>query len=249
MLAPYIGITTFTEVGQVKKALAVFKKNFRPKSKRVLHVGAMMSYKTLHGLPSRWEDVFPKKEMIASLFMRDACLYNCLHYADYENASPELWRTLDRAISYGGIYIDAIQLDMVWPEPAEIANGVHVSRKPLEVILQVGKNAMIKADNNPDEVLRRLEDYEGVIHRVLLDLSMGKGEIMNPEFLLPFARAITKRFPQWGLVVAGGLGPDTMHIAHPILTEFPNASIDAQGKVPDDESRRAYIIEARKFAK
>lgn len=189
----------------------------------------MMSFKTLYGFETKWSKVFPPKEEIAGIFRCDD-LYNCLHYADYDN-DPLFWRSLSQAIGYGGIGISAVQLDMIWPEPGNIANAVHVSRKQIEVILQVGAKAMEAAGNDPVEVVRRLEDYDGVIHRVLLDKSMGRGLGMDAEGLLQFARAIRKRFPELGITVAGGLGPDTLHFLGSLPIQFPDISIDAQGKL------------------
>ena len=230
---PYVGITDFLKFKQVEAMLKVLKKHRRLGSKRKLHVGVMMSYKTLHDIPSRWSQVFPPKETIRDIFasgFQSVDVYHCLHYADYDR-NHGLWKSLSRAISYGGIGIHALQLDMPWPDPAQIASGVHASRKQIEVILQVGKDAIEEAGNDPEMVTQRLEDYEGVIHRVLLDKSMGKGVGMDASALLPFASAIRTRFPNLGLVVAGGLGPETMHLVEPLVEKFPDVSIDAQGRL------------------
>ena len=120
---------------------------------------------------------------------------------------------------------------MVWPDPGMIASGVHTSRRHVEVILQIGKNAIEQAGNDPQAVVEKLADYDGVIHRVLLDKSMGKGLGMDAQSLLPFARAIRQNFPKLGIGAAGGLGPKTMDLVKPLLREFPDLSIDAQGKL------------------
>ncbi|MEK7062803.1 MAG: hypothetical protein AAB946_02085, partial [Patescibacteria group bacterium] len=182
-MQPYIGITDFTDFSQVKEMLRVFKVHCPRGSKRILHVGVMMSYKTLNDIPSKWTNVFPPKNSIKHIFGSNQA-YNCLHYADYDN-NPELWRHLLHAISYGGIGINALQLDMVWPDPGEIANGVHASRKQIEVILQIGERALEEAGNDPQIVVARLEDYESVIDRVLLDKSMGRGLCMDAGGLVP----------------------------------------------------------------
>lgn len=226
---PYIGITDFMTFEQVAKMLAVFNAHRPQGSQRLLHVGVMMSYKTLHDIETKWSKAFPAKEAIADIFGSDD-VYNCLHYADYDH-NKDLGNTLARAISYGGIGINAMQLDMPWPDPGQIAHGVHTSRKNIEVILQVGKNAIEEANDDPREVVRRLEDYDGVIHRVLLDKSMGRGLGMDAAALLPFARAIKERFPSLGLVAAGGLGPQSIDLVEPLVAEFPDISIDAQGKL------------------
>ncbi|MEK7520967.1 MAG: hypothetical protein AAB560_02715 [Patescibacteria group bacterium] len=226
---PYIGITDFTDFGQVQEMSRVFAAHLPRGSKRALHIGVMMSHKTLHDIPSKWQNAFPSKERIASIFSSDE-VYNCLHYADYDN-NPDLWKSLATAISYGGIGIHAIQLDMVWPNSGEIANGVHTSRKQIEVILQIGKNALEEVGNDPQRVVERLGDYEGVIHRVLLDKSMGKGLGMDADGLVPFARAIRESFPTLGIGAAGGLGPETIQLVEPLVAAFPDLSIDAQGRL------------------
>ncbi len=230
-LRPYIGITDFTSFEQVERMLKVFQKHKPPGSDRQLHVGVMMSFRTLNGLETRWSKAFPPKENIHSIFGFSAGdTYNCLHYADYKHPQ-EFSKDLARAISYGGIGIDAVQLDMIWPDPIEIDNALYISRKQIEVILQIGKNAFEMVGNNPAEVVRRLEEYEGIIHRVLLDKSVGRGVSMDAVELLPFAHAIRDRFPELGLVSAGGLGPNSTELAAPLVAQFPDLSIDAQGKL------------------
>ena len=225
---PYIGITDFTDFAQVQEMLQVFSAHRPQGSNRILHVGVMMSHKTLNNIPSKWQNAFPPKERIASIFASDE-VYNCLHYADYDN-NLDLWKSLATAIFYGGIGIHALQLDMIWPDPGEIANGVHAHKK-IEVILQIGKNALEEVDNDPQRVVKRLADYEGVIHRVLLDKSMGKGLGMDADGLIPFARAIMESFPTLGIGAAGGLGPETIQLVAPLVATFPDLSIDAQGRL------------------
>lgn len=230
MLFPYIGITDFMNLRQVLAMLDVFKKNLPEGSKRKLHVGVMMSYKTLHSIASRWQNAFPPKESIADIFM-SAETYNCLHIADYDGM-PGLGReTLVPALYYAGELVHAVQLDMVWPDPSEIALGVHSSRKNVEVILQVGRKALAVVKNDPQLLVEKLRSYDGVVNRVLLDKSGGEGRGMDAKGLLLFARAIKEHFPGLGLVVAGGLGPTTMHLVEPLIKEFPDVSIDAQGRL------------------
>jgi len=230
MLKPYIGITDFMTFEQVTRMLKVFMEHKKPTSKRQLHIGVMMSYKTLNNIETKWSKAFPAKETIDSIFKpaKGNHLYYCLHYADYNNETSEL--DLANAIRYAS-FIDALQLDMIWPEPRIIAGGINRSRRQPEVILQIGKNAIEETNSDPDEVVYRLEEYDGVIDRVLLDKSMGRGLSMDTTELIPFARAIKDRFHNLGLVFAGGLGPDTINLIEPIVKEFPDLSIDAQGRL------------------
>ncbi|HUQ30258.1 MAG TPA: hypothetical protein VM103_01935 [Candidatus Paceibacterota bacterium] len=229
--APFIGITDFTESEQVTNMWQVLGS---AGSKRMLGVGVMMSYETLHSIPNEWDKVFPPKEDIEKIFFLDAWddgVYNCLHYADYK-AKPDLCGSLQKAIKYGGMGLRALQLDMTWPAPEDIANALHISRRHMQVILQVGAKAMEAVDNDPKKVVAKLADYEGVIARVLLDKSMGRGLGMDAKALLPYIEAIDDHFGSTlGIVVAGGLGPSTMRLVEPIVERYPNVSIDAQGRL------------------
>lgn len=228
MSIPYIGITDFTTFEQVQRMLAVLKANLGKGQNRRLHVGVMMSYKTLHELETIFTEVFPPKEMIYDIFGSDETM-NCLHYADYDGI--DVFRSLYDAIGFGGVGIEALQLDMTWPDPGHVAHAVHSSRKQLEVILQIGKDSIELANNDPHEVVERLRDYEGVVHHVLLDKSMGRGLGMGAQGLIPFVSAIREAFPELGIVVAGGLGPESIGLVEPLAKEFPDISIDAQSRL------------------
>lgn len=228
MCIPYIGITDFMNKEQVQKMLEVFNAH-KPKEKEILlHVGVMMSYKTLNGIPTKWENAFPKKETITDIFFSDD-IYSCLHYVDYDQ-DDNLPKSLCDAIYCCG-FPHALQLDMIWPAAEQVANGVHMSRKNLEVILQIGKNALEQVNNDPILLIEKLNEYDGIIQRVLLDKSMGKGIGMNTDELFPFVKAIKENFSEMGIAVAGGLGPDSINLVEPLIKEFSDLSIDAQGKL------------------
>lgn len=248
---PYIGITDFISGGQVEYMLTVFKKHVAKNSKRKLHIGVMMSYKTLHDLPSRYHKAFPRKEEIAGIFSSKDT-YNCLHYANFRG-EEQLSQSLTKAVVYGGSNIHAIQLDMTWPDPLEIQKMVKIYSKPIEIILQIGKDAFAAIQEDPNALVERLKAYDGIIHRVLLDKSVGSGTLMNAEELLLFANAIYSRFPALELVAAGGLGPGTVYRITPLLEKFPGISMDAQRRLKasgdaldpmDIDLAEKYLMEA-----
>ncbi len=256
---PYIGITDFTNFEQVTKMLELFRKHKRSDSQRMLHVGVMTSFKCLNHIENRWSAVYLPNERLRHVFQSEFFgedIYYCLHYADYDHRTRS--HDLKRALEWVLPEIMAVQLDMPWPDPGIIASGIHTSPKNIEVILQIGQNALDAANNDPREVVRRLEDYRTVISRVLLDKSMGRGLGMDAAGLLPFARAIRDKFPDLGLVVAGGLGPSTLNLVYPIVKEFPDISIDAQGKLRpsgnaldpiDWDMAKKYVIRALRILK
>jgi hypothetical protein len=226
---PFIGVDDFTDFAQALDMLKTLKQHKSAGSKYVLHVGVMMSWKTLNGEKSKFDGVFPPKESIADIFGSDET-YNCIHYIDYQGR-PNLPDQLAKVIHYGGMGIHSVQLDMIWPEPADVAHGLHMSRRAVEVILQIGANAFDDINHDPAELIARLQQYDGTITRVLLDRSMGRGVPMDPETLEPYIHAIREKLPDMGIVVAGGLGPDTMHLVEPLVRSYPGISIDAQGKL------------------
>ena len=228
--APYIGITDFQSRDEVLRMLDRFSELpdvFTYPHK--LMVGVMMSYKTLHGLPSKWTDIFPKKEDIANIFVHDPLLFNTLHYADYTNT--DVADSIAQAIRSGGPHLDAIQLDMIWPSPRELSEGLAGSKKDLSVILQVGGTALQEVGNCRVRLARKLEVYTGLIDGVVLDKSMWHGRPMDAEALLLYIEAITRQISWLRIGVAGGLGPDTMDLATPILQRYPKVSVDARSQL------------------
>lgn len=229
-MKPWIGITDFMNRQQTL-AMARWWHTRKPQIPHRLMVGTMMSRKTLLGIPSKWAEVFPKTEEVPDIFVSDPILLNTLHYADFEGV--DVANCIYGAILAGGIDIDAIQLDMIWPEPADIANGLHMSRKHLKVILQIGRDALERVEGDPIELAKVIEyeGYDEVLDGVLLDQSMGHGKLMDPLILREYILAIKKVAPNLAIGIAGGLGPETVGTIEPLAREFPDLSIDAQGRL------------------
>lgn len=250
MLPPYIGITDFTKYSEVEQMLSVFSARKRQDSQYVLHVGVMMSHKTLHGLDTKWANVFPKNREVADIFASPQA-YNCLHFADYDHRE-NIYDDLAAAISYGGEGIRAMQLDMVWPDPHDILRAKNTARSDFEIILQISSNAIEEAGGSARGVIKKLRAYDGVVDRILLDKSMGRGLGMDASALAVFVEAIASEFPSLGLGAAGGLGPGATYLAAPLVHRFKNMSFDAQGKLRESGSALdpinwnfagAYLIE------
>lgn len=227
MSFPYIGITDFTHFSQVERMVDSFKKHSKPHQKHRLHVGVMMSYKTLHHFETKWTQAFPPNESVASLFQSPNTL-NCLHYADYEGV--DVAESLIQAIAFGGDGMNALQLDMVWPNPEDLMYALNAT-KPLNVILQIGDNAFKYVEHNPKKMVAKLAQYEPIITHILLDKSMGQGKLIDVVSLTPYIHAIKDAFPHINIAVAGGLGPDTVHVVASLFEMFSDISIDAQSRL------------------
>ena len=226
MKKSYIGITDFTDPNQAHEMLNVFKD-----TEKFLMVGIMMSYKTLNGIETKWKDAWPAKEDIKNIFVSHPKAFNTLHYADYEGIN--ILENLERATIYGGSNMHAIQLDMIWPDPEQV-KAYHRKYPYVEIVLQVNGKAFDIVENRALDLIKKLYLYENSLSYVLLDKSMGKGLGMDANLLAYFLRSLTIGLPglrDIGLAVAGGLGPKTLHLVKPLVEEFPDISIDAQGRL------------------
>ena len=228
MKIPYIGITDFTSAEQVRNMLSVFSANMSGTTDRKLMVGVMMSYKTLNGLPTKWSSAFPPNDKVSNIFLRRSILFNTLHYADYDGI--DVIENLLRATSLAGSNLHAVQLDMVWPEPDAIKE-YRYHYPQFKVVIQVNKVALEQIENNPKLLTKKLKGYGDSIDYALLDKSMGRGLGMDEKVLRPFVQELVEYMPELGVAVAGGLGPNTIHLVEELARDYPQISIDAQGQL------------------
>lgn len=226
MSKPYIGITDFTSYGETVAAQQEFERLGGTLRGHLLHVGVMMSRKTLNNIPSKWSKIFPKNRDIANIFVKDEHTLNVLHYADYDGV--DVAKNLAKATELGYSEMDALQLDMIWPDPAVIKN-YHRDYPDKKIILQINSKSLVIVDHDPDKLLERLNLYGKSVNYVLLDMSMGRGIGLNTDQLLPYLKKIDH--PDRHLAVAGGLCAEKLHLIEPLVEQFPDLSIDAQSKL------------------
>jgi hypothetical protein len=141
-----------------------------------------------------------------------------------------LYEDLELVVEYGGENLHAVQLDVTWPDVDDV-DRFKAKHPDIAVVLQLGKSAFEAVDHDAQKMVKELDRYGDSIDYVLLDLSMGKGKAMEAESLLSALRQIRQKLPGLGLAVAGGLGPESVHLLEPIAQEFPDISIDAQGRL------------------
>jgi hypothetical protein len=246
VIRPYIGVTDVASREQAREFLATFKKYRSSTSTRMFHLGLMMSRKTLRGEDSPWAKIFPTKETISQIFLDDPDVLNVLHYVDYRKpGAVHLLHDLRDATRFANAEgtMNGLQLDMTWPEAAAIIAYKRLHPQ-VRIILQVGPRAFEEIKHDPRVLFTRLCEYQGSLEYVLLDESAGKGEPLETERLRPFMQSV-KKFSEYvmreypspdyeylpRIAIAGGLGPDTVGLIGPLLEEFLDLSIDAQGKL------------------
>ena len=227
---PYIGLIDFTTRQQaVAMAAALNKEQLKHplRNPKVLHIGQMMSAKTLNNLETEWAKIWLPKEKIADVFIPGQTL-NTLHFAD--GTSTDVLRNLIKAVQFCGSELNAIQLDMTWPEVDDI-KIFRMAYPATNIILQVNDKAFKQIDENVHDLLKKLDEYETSIDYVLLDKSAGKGIGLDADYLRPFVDALYKHKPDLRVAVAGGLGPETLHLVEPLIKDYPSLSIDAQSRL------------------
>lgn len=216
MLIPYIGITDFGARKEIERMLNEFKEHVPLGSNRRLRAGAILHWQKLYNDKANWLKIYPAKEAIAYI-LASRETYNCLQYVG-DSRKYGFWKDLLRAILYGGVGINAVQLDMTWPDPNDIARGVETAGKEIEIILQLNSDVLRDPQRG---IVHKLKNYRGVIHRVFLN--------KDPHNLASLIEAIEEGLPGIGVVITGGLAPEGVSRLEPLIKKHPGLSIDAQG--------------------
>jgi len=241
---PYIGVTGFMSRAEVEEALVVTPQE----SKWRLMVGVLMSSKTLVGQTNRWPGRFPKREAVADIFVDNPRVLNLVHYS---TDKPEaLFAQLDEIVKIAGPNLDGFQINATWPSPSHFEDFYEVYPDKF-LVLQIGRRAMEETWVK-SKFVNRVSEYMPMIDAILLDPSGGIGMPLEARVVADYLREIPK---SWiipgglGVGVAGGLGPETLHLLDPLRGEFPELNIDAEGKLrtppPEDalnmNAVRAYL--------
>lgn len=228
-LRPWVGVTDFARSEQTRMMVEhhLVEALHHHVEGRPLMVGVMMGYKTLHGLPTKWENAWVRKEELNKVFLSYPDTVNTLHYADFDGLSTG--EDLVDAVTWGGRNLDAVQFDMIWPAPS-LLESLRMRFPRLFFILQVNTRAFEMVNNNPGELAVRLSEYNEV-DGIMLDKSMGRGLDLDAEYLRPFVATIVEKLPGLTIGVAGGLGPDTLELLEPLREFFPILAIEARGRL------------------
>lgn len=229
---PYIGVSGITTTGLAKAC----HNRFGSTSRR-LGIGVIASRSSLRGTPLPSERAVAKTALpqnIPGIFLDEPNVFNVLHYVGPRDDG--FWNDLSELHKYLGPRCHAIQFNMPWPDAEALTRYREQFGYSQQFILQVGDRAIEEAGGNARGVLSRLEQYpKEMIQRVLIDTSLGHGRPFKPKMVREFLAEID-RSKRFGLVVAGGLGPGTTkRLLGKLLEEFPDLSVDAEGRLRDGD--------------
>lgn len=237
-MSPYIGITGIMSRAEAKALLAVLSENemWQMDKDRMLMLGYLASSKSLQGLPTRYPKRYPKIEDIPSLIIEEARVLNLIHYHSSERDE----KLYDEMLRIGEMCrinegFSGFQLNVAWPSPMILERWQREADVGPVIVLQVGGRAMEEVNHSPSQLAQRVKEYEGVVDYVLIDPSGGKGQDINPAKINVYLHALKEAGIRFGMGVAGGLSGDSLNLLMPILSEFPQISIDAEGKLRDAE--------------
>ncbi|MBI2588071.1 hypothetical protein HYW30_02105 [Candidatus Azambacteria bacterium] len=234
-MEPYVGITGFTKPQEVRAVLEVL-----PESPlRKLMVGVLASWKSLRGIPlkPKWQKQFPQPESIPALFPADPRTINLVHYSTEEGRESSVLADMFKIHELAGPNFHGFQLNVAWPQINQMDDYRVAMGWNYRIVLQLGQKAVEAVDGTAQGVADMLYHYAGNIDAILLDPSGGLGKPFDTARAREFLAAIADRGWDIGLGVAGGLGPETLRLVEPLLEEFPDLSIDAQGQLrtPEDD--------------
>lgn len=247
-MRPYIGITGFMSRDEMDAMLALLPENCR----HMLMVGVLANQRTIRGEPQKRPNRNPKKEDIEKIFpppsiwpaSGNRTTLNLVHYntKDGSNLADQLSLMMLP-------HCDGFQLNIKWPSKWELIYFLDCYSS--DIVLQIGGRAAGMFESSPKELAKKVSDeYYGLINYVLLDMSGGFGKPLIADALRPHLEAIRDLWPELGLGIAGGLSAETLHLVEPLIRDFPDISIDAEGLLRDADDRldlekaKAYLLGA-----
>jgi hypothetical protein len=217
----YVGVTGFMSRKEVNEALAMVPKG----STRRLMVGVLMSSKTFDGQPNNWPGRYPKREAVADIFPHDPRALNLIHYTT-DRPKSLFSQLMGITEYYGGPNLDGFQLNISWPSVEEI-NKYWESQRKSFLVLQVGSKAMAEVESI-EHFVDLVGAYLPMVKAVLINPGSGKRKPLDAAEVEEYFSALRSAYPKLGLVAAGGLGPDTLHLIHPLIQKFSGLSSDAE---------------------
>jgi len=245
---PYIGITGFSKSEEVSAALQVFPQN----GNRKLMVGVLATYKSLRDIPMKpkWAKQTPHPSTIAGLFPNDERAVNLVHFSTEEGQESSVLADMLKIHELAGPNFHGFQLNVAWPQINQLDDYRAAMGWDYRIVLQLGQKAVEAAGGTAQSVVDMLYHYAGIVDDVLFDPSGGLGKSFDTERAREFLSSIAEQGWDIGLGVAGGLGPDSLNLVEPLIADFPNLSIDAQGRLRNADNDldlnavNAYLVKA-----
>ncbi|MDP3726249.1 MAG: hypothetical protein Q8R36_03570 [bacterium] len=216
-------------------------------SRRLVMIGVLASQKTVFlGGANKWPNRYPNLGDIAGIFPVHSLALNLVHYNTKE---PEtLLEQMLVVTRWGGPNFEGFQLNVAWPRP-RILEKYRRRHGNMYIVLQIGGGAFKKIGDSPLRLAKKvIGEYKGLVDYVLLDPSGGYGKPFDSERIREYLVALREEGAERfiGLGVAGGLSPTTLNLVEPLVKDFPEVSIDAEGRLRDGNDKLDVSV-AKKY--
>ncbi len=197
-----------------------------------LMVGALVSYKTLCGAANKYPNKFPPINTLGSIPIDDERIINCVHYNTdkAEDKADSLLHQLSRVVNMAGELLDAIQLNVALPDPAQLEEFKKLNRS-ISIVLQVSPNLPQYRGWTIDRIVTEMvRAYDHVAAKFLIDYSRGLGQALDPQRVRDFIDAFAAHGVKCNrLTIAGGFRPENIvRLAGDIVARHPLISLDAE---------------------
>lgn len=194
-------------------------------------IGVLVSSNTLRGEPNQWPNRYAKKCDIAGIFTDHPDTFNVIHYNT--NEPDSLLAQLLAVRHLAGPNLHGFQLNMAWPYPTDLR--LFAQQNPeQQLIIQLNPEAFQMAEGLKIGIISRLkQEYSGLVDHVLLDLSAGFGRPLDTAWARRQLQELRDADLGFGLGVAGGLSPTSLHLVESLVKDFPQLSIDAEARLRD----------------
>lgn len=241
---PYVGITGFMSPTEV---FGVLDSTDLKKADRMLMVGVLASSKSLQGIPNKWPGRYPAIGEVVNIFPN---IEDCLNLVHFNTKEPEsLLPQLLLVTELAGNHFNGFQLNIAWPS-VRVLEDYKELHPDKSIVLQIGGGAFEEISHSPKKLADKVHsEYAGLIDYVLLDPSGGTGQPFNPDIARSYLEALSVKPNDFGLGVAGGLSPTTLDLIEPLVKDFPDLSIDAEGRLRNKEYDSLNIETARDYVK
>lgn len=256
----YCGIAGVTEPDEVLAIVAMLNAlehhRSTPIAPQSIALGVLTSGTTLRGEVNRYPRRYPQAGEISRLLSRhrDPRIWNVLHVSVDRRDMCSHW--IKEGIRRGSNFVDAVQINHVWPSFDDIERGIEDSSR-VEVILQIGPEAfpydaasfalkemlsgstrpMAELDTMLGDLFHQVARYVrpgARVRTLLFDASAGRGHALVPEVAAFLHTHATMRFgDRFVYAFAGGLDGHALD-RFGVLAE-QGAAFDAEGRLRGDE--------------
>jgi phosphoribosylanthranilate isomerase len=230
----YVGITGPADIPETRAIGKEFSEaGYSMESPHIPMLGFLVSYKTLNG-PATQNRRYPPVNSLPDLLRETAGqVLTMVHYNSKERdtLSHQVTRIFDGVYDKG--WCRAIQLNLVWPEPEQVAR-IREHYPAMLIVFQASHKAM--EGKTPNQIASGIKDYGDSISYVLIDPSGGRGRPFDLESSVATYSELREQCPELTIGFAGGFtGENIAPRLREILqrVERNDFCIDAEGGLRD----------------